>query len=174
MAAADFLSRNHDVTLIFFDHGTETSEQAREFITEYADRKDLPLEIGEIQSSKPTSESLEEYWRNERYAFFRKFPWVITAHHLDDCVENWIWSSLHGDPKVIPYFNAQVFRPFRLNRKQVFIDWATRHNVPWIEDISNQDTKHMRNYIRHELLEKCLVVNPGLHKVVARKVENRQ
>jgi tRNA(Ile)-lysidine synthase len=168
MAVVDFLSRNHIVTPIFFDHGTETSSEAREFLEERFGSK---LEVGHITRLKASSESWEEYWRIQRYEWFHSFDEpVITCHHLDDCVETWIWSSLHGEGKIIPYANRNVIRPFRLNRKSVFTDWCRNKNVPWVEDSSNQDVKYMRNYIRHELLPKVSVINPGIHTVVRKKV----
>lgn len=184
MAALDFLSRNHSVTVAFFDHGTETSAEAKEFIQEFVDRKNMVLHstpkaiktslaIGKIKRERDKRESEEEYWRNERYDWFNTFDKpVITCHHLDDCTETWIWSSLNGKGKTIPYRNKNVIRPFRLNRKSVFVNWCRRNNVPWVEDTSNSDTKHVRNFIRHELMPKALVVNPGLHKVVFKKLMN--
>ena len=171
MAVVDFLKRNHRVTLLFFNHGTKDSHDALEFIEKYANNNGLKLEVGEISREKSNRESQEEYWRNERYKFFNVFneP-VITCHHLDDCVESWIFSSLHGKGKIIPYSNKNVIRPFRLNRKQHFIDWCKSKGVPWIEDTSNADTKYMRNFIRQELMPKALYVNPGLHKVIYKKI----
>jgi tRNA(Ile)-lysidine synthase len=182
MAATDFLRRNHNCTLLFFDHGTETSTDSKAFIQDYISTKNaeyrstpnattLSINLGSISKSKEKGESWEEYWRNERYAFFQSIgEEVITCHHLDDCVETWIWSSMHGKGKIIPYRNRKVIRPFRLNRKAEFVNWCRTHGVPWIEDTSNEDTNHMRNYIRKELMDKCLVINPGIHKVIRKKV----
>jgi len=179
MAVVDFLLRNHDVNLMFFDHGTETSKDAREFLLDefvpnakVPEGRELTIEIEQISRAKKVRESWEEYWRNERYKwFYAHKKTVITCHHLDDCVETWIWSSLHGNPDVIHYRNNNVIRPFRLNRKQEFINWCRRKYVKWIEDVSNEDTGYMRNYIRHEMIPKALVVNPGLHTVIRKKVE---
>jgi tRNA(Ile)-lysidine synthase len=182
MAVADFLQRNHNCTLVFFDHGTETSAEAKEFLQDYVSDRNKKFSIenvvtslsvlfGEIMRAKEKSESWEEYWRNERYAYFHRLDReVVTCHHLDDCVENWIWSSLHGEGKIIPYRNRNIVRPFRSNRKAEFVNWCRRNSVPWVEDVSNEDTRFMRNFIRKELIEKCLVVNPGLHKVIRKKV----
>lgn len=173
MAAADFLRRNHDLELIFFDHGTETSHKARDFLESYAKNEELVLHVGNITREKHQRESQEEYWRNERYKYLHSFSenQVITCHHLDDCVETWLFSSLNGNGKLLPYSNQNVFRPFRLNRKRVFEEWCRDKNVPWIEDESNSNTSYMRNYIRHELMPRALHVNPGLHKVVMKKIE---
>jgi len=175
MAVVDFLMQNHKVNLLFFDHGTETSTDARNFITEKFTQREFSdgtrVEFGNVQNRKTKSESWEEYWRNERYAWFHSFDSpVITCHHLDDCVETWLWSSIHGNGKIIPYANLNVIRPFRQNRKTEFTNWARRKDISWIEDASNQDVKHMRNFIRRDLMPKALVVNPGLHKVVEKKV----
>lgn len=183
MAIADFLQKNHNVTLLFFNHGTDTSKDALEFLNEYVDRKNyefkstptattLSIKVANIANPKKKRESLEEYWRKERYNFFYEQDQpVITCHHLDDCVETWIWSCFHGEGKIIPYYNRNVIRPFRLNKKSKFVNWCRRNNVSWIEDSSNQDTSYMRNFIRHEVVQKALVVNPGLHKVVSKKIE---
>ena len=176
MSISSFLSRSHQVTMLFFDHGTSTSKDAKYFLRDFTDSSDkLTLKIGGIQREKLPEESQEEYWRNERYRWFHSFSVpIITGHHLDDCVETWIWSSLHGEGKIIPYSNKNVIRPFRLNRKEKFYNWCRRNHIPWLEDSSNSDTKYMRNYIRQELVEKCLMVNPGLHTVIRKKVLNNE
>lgn len=168
MAVVDFLSKNHKVNMMFFDHGTETSLEARNFLL---DNYSSMMHIGEINRDKKSDESWEEYWRNMRYEWFHSVDVpIITCHHLDDCIETWIWSSLHGKGKIIPYSNKNVIRPFRLNRKTEFMNWARNKNVKWVEDESNSDTKHVRNFIRHDIVPKALVVNPGLPKVIRKKV----
>lgn len=174
MAALDFLRRNHEVTVLYYNHGTEHGKQAEEFLASYCYTNRLPFITKKNSNSKPSRQSWEEWWRNLRYEFldeFKKRP-VITCHHLDDCVETWIWSSLNGLGKIVPYSRKNVVRPFRLNQKLEFEQWARRHKVPYIEDPSNLDTGYARNFIRHELLPQALKINPGLHKTVMRKVLN--
>lgn len=172
MAVLDFLSRKHVVNLIFFDHQTPASLEAKDFLSEYANENHIRMYTGTIQRRKEKTESKEEYWRNQRYDFFKSFmDDVITCHHLDDCVETWIWSSMHGEGKIIPYRNGNVIRPFRLTKKQMFVNWCIDNNVPWVEDESNSSDDYMRNYIRHNLIDKCFHVNPGLQKVISKKIE---
>jgi tRNA(Ile)-lysidine synthase len=175
MAVVDFLMKNHKVNIMFFDHETETSKEALDFLTTKYHPSRAPdsvrLFVGHIERDKERSESWEEFWRNERYRWFHSYNFpIITCHHLDDCVETWIWSSLHGQGKIIPYANRNVIRPFRLNRKSEFINWCRNKTVPWVEDSSNEDTGYMRNFIRHEIIPKALVVNPGIYKVIRKKV----
>ena len=171
MAVVDFLSNNHDVTVCYFDHGTEHGPQAYEFLAQYCAYNNLPMLVGAISRSKKPEESQEEYWRKERYKFLHSLNAdVITAHHLDDCVETWVWSSMHGEGKIIPYCNKNVIRPFRMTRKRDFQMWCDLKNVSHVEDDTNTDTCYTRNYIRHEMMPHVLRVNPGIHKVIAKKV----
>lgn len=171
MAVADFISRTRNIRCAFFHHGTPTSEAAHDFLGEYCGKRGWNLVVGRLVDAKPAEASPEEWWRVKRYEFLDELgAGVVTAHHLDDCLETWIWSSLHGTPKVIPYRRNRVVRPFLLTKKADLVNWAKRNIVPWVDDASNSDPRYMRNYIRQNMVHHALHVNPGLHKVVARKL----
>jgi len=173
MAILHFLSRNHEVTAYCFDHGTEYGKRALDFVAEMCARQSITLQRGLLQNTKPSDKSQEEHWRDERYAWFKTFDQdIVTAHHLDDCVETWVFNMLNGRDYTIPYRHANIIRPFRTTTKQQMIDYAARNNVSYVEDPSNDDTKHMRNHIRHNLLPPMLKVNPGLPKVIKKKLLN--
>ena len=174
MAIVDFLSRKHDVTIAHFNHRTQHGEEASKFVSSYCSENNIPMLYGSPRSQKSSKESQEEYWRRERYDFLSGLGPVITCHHLDDCVETYIWSSLHGTPKVIPLTRNNVLRPFLTTRKQDLVYWCESHNVPWIEDESNKNSRYTRNYIRNELMPHALHVNPGLHTLVKKIVEGKQ
>lgn len=172
MAVVDFLSRKHEVDMMFVHHGTETSEIAQIFLQEYSDKSGIPLTVCNIDVNVPKGTSQEEHWRNERYKIFHSVDGlVVTAHHLDDCIETWVWSSMHGTGKIIPYQNQNVIRPFRLTTKKDFAKWCTDNEVEWVDDLSNTDTKYMRNYIRHEVMPVVSKINPGIAKVISKKVK---
>ena len=179
MVAYDFLKNYHDVVAIFFHHGTTDSDHAEEIVRLFMPKT---LIIGRIQNKIRKGQSLEEYWREQRNAFFigvkyahfqqfAEIASIVTAHHLDDVVETWLFSSIHGQPKLIEYYNGLVTRPFLLNKKEELENWAEKKDVAYIEDLSNKDTSRMRNYIRHEMMPHILKVNPGIHKLLAKKVE---
>lgn len=171
MVALDFLRRKHNVIVAFYDHGTDTSKEAFNFLKKHCANHALPFVSARMISSKPSNHSLEEHWRNSRYDFLDRLDYpVVTAHHLDDCVETWIWSSLHGQSKLPLYRRGNVFRPFLLNQKKRLIEWAETNDIPYIEDASNDDTRFTRNYIRKEMMEHVLRVNPGIHKMIKKKL----
>lgn len=171
MAVLDFLRRSREVTVLNFDHGTEYSAQAAHLVAEYAQQHRLPLLTASCTSVRSADQSWEEYWREQRYAWFHSLSHtVVMAHHLDDCVETWLWGACHGYPRLIPYRNRNVIRPFRLTAKQDFAHWAEQYSVPWLSDPSNTDVKYMRNYVRSQLRPQAEVVNPGLAKTVWKKI----
>jgi tRNA(Ile)-lysidine synthase len=174
MAVIDFLKRKHIVHALYFDHGTEHGRQAKKFVERYCAINDIPLTLGEVNGTVPPGPSREAWWREQRYAFFDKFAGttIVTAHHLDDCVETWVWSSMHGTGKWVPYRRNYVVRPFRLTRKRDLELWANLNGVDWIQDDSNEDIHYTRNYIRHEMMPNVLRVNPGIHKTIRKKVHS--
>jgi tRNA(Ile)-lysidine synthase TilS/MesJ len=153
MVALDFLRRNHQVTVLHFNHGTEHGRKAEDWLTGYCMVNEIPMIRGDIG-----------------YDTIPPGHPVVTAHHLDDCVETWIFTSLRGKGRIIPYRRQHVIRPFRLTRKRDFELWAAMHKVPYIQDDSNEDIHYTRNYIRHKMMENVLAVNPGIHKTIAKKV----
>lgn len=176
MAALDFLRRNHEVEVFHFNHSTEHSKAAELCVREYVAKYDLPFQVRGISSQhKPKGMSQEEFWRKERYKWIDMFadthlP-VITCHHLEDCAETWVWSSMHGTGKIIPRTRGNVVRPFRQTRKRDFQLWANLNNIKYVEDTSNTDTSYIRNYIRHEMMPHVLRVNPGIYKTISKKVK---
>jgi tRNA(Ile)-lysidine synthase len=171
MAALDFLSRNHDVTVAYFDHFTEHGMEAKIFLWKYTQAKNIPFVCGELKGEKPKDQSWEEFWREQRYKWFDTADGiVVTAHHLDDAVETWVWSSMHGQPKLPEIYRSNVIRPFLTTPKNELFDWCVRHNVPWLDDTTNLDTKYMRNFIRHQAMPIVQKINPGIQKTIKKKL----
>lgn len=173
MVLLDFLlNANHrPKAVLYFNHGTEYGKMCSSFLKERCEQLNLKLIEGMITTSKSKYDSQEEYWRNERYAFFKNYECVMTAHHIDDVLEWWIFSSLHGQSKLIPYKRDNIIRPFLMVTKRKIKQWAEKHNVIFIDDPSNKDTKYMRNHIRSNMVDNALIVNPGLRKVLTLKIK---
>jgi len=180
MAALTFLANKpyRKVTAAFFNHGTADSANAQWFLEGYlpANYPNIKLVVGDVKDAvraqRVSGESPEEFWRNKRYEFLHGLNGpVIMAHHLDDCIENWMFTAMHGNPHVIPYRNKNVVRPFLTTPKSELTGWCLRHKVFWAEDASNDNEHYPRNRIRKSILPEVRKINPGIAKVVARKVE---
>ena len=172
MAILDFLSNNHDVTAAYFDHGTSFGEKCKSFVKDFCDSRDIEFVVGVNYNSCPADESLEEHWRDERYKFFRSFQeTVITGHNLDDVIEWFLFSSLHGQGKLMPYKNQNVYRPFISTSKRSLEDWCERKDVPFMIDPGNTDRKFMRSIIRNDMMPHARKVNKGIEKTFKKLVE---
>jgi len=176
MAVLDFLKNSHEVTVAYYHHGTEHGEEALDLVRKYCTLHELPHIIGKISRERKKEESQEEYWRNCRKDFFNNTlsGTVVTAHHLQDQIEWWIFTSLHGKPRLIPYSNQNVIRPFITTSKQELRKWCVRKDIPFLDDPSNVDRKYMRSIIRNDILPHCLLVNPGLEKTIRKLIAERQ
>ena len=173
MVVTDFLLQGRrKVRLAYFNHDTYHSKTAQNFVEEYASKNNLDLFIGRVKGSKG-KRSMEEFWRDERYNFFDRIDtkFLITCHHLDDVVETWIMSSMHGKSKLIPYKRSKnIYRPFLMTSKKIIKKYAERKNVDWIEDPSNERTDYIRNHIRHNLMPGILKINPGIRTMIRKKL----
>ena len=171
MAILDFILKGgHKPYVLYFNHNTEHGQVAEDFVTKYCQDKDLKLFTGGTELSPKSNK--EKIWSDLRYEFFSKFDFpIITCHHLDDCVETYLFSCLRGFQSVIPYSKGNIIRPFLLTEKSVFYKWCQDKNVPFIEDESNSCVDYSRNRIRHNIVPEALLVNPGLKTVVKKMIK---
>ena len=172
MAALDFLRRSHEVVVLHYNHGTPYAPKAEALVRAYCMKHKLTIVIGRCEEEMPAGVSKEAWWREQRYTFFTEATSspIITAHHLDDQVENWIFTSMNGNPFLIPHTRDQFIRPFITTEKNDFTLWCVRKGVPTINDPTNDDTKYRRNYIRHTMMPHVLAINPGIKKTIKKKI----
>lgn len=170
LVAAHFLKNNHNVTLLHFNHGCQYSDEIENQCRQRANALGLNIIVGRCEGERKSTQSLEDFWRRSRYRFLRSFDNnFITCHHLDDAIETWVWSSMHGEGKVIPKQDDKVIRPFLITKKQTFIDYAEKHKLIPVDDPYNREYDLTRNYIRANLIPHVYKINPGIDKVIIKK-----
>lgn len=173
VAALHWLQQSRRVSaVVHVNHGTGVfAEVSSEFVKRLCKLFEVPCDVL-CAPEVPPGENAEAFWRDFRYRVFKGYneP-VVTAHTLDDCVEELVFSNfVRGFSGVIPYRHANVIRPFRTWQRSSIIDYLGRHDVPYLTDPTNSDTSRKRSYIRHEIVPKLKELNPGLYKVVATKI----
>jgi len=173
MSALEFLVRGRrEVTVAYFNHATPHGDDAEEFLGSFCDRQKLPLVVDRYKHQDPLKKPTEASWREKRYEFLKglESP-VITAHHLRDAVEWWIFSSLRGNPSLISPIREDIpaLRPFIMSHPDELHHHFRKY--PHIEDPTNRDTQFTRNFIRHELVHRAERVNPGLYTTIRNMYE---
>ncbi len=91
---------------------------------------------------------------------------IATAHHADDRAETVLLRLLRGaGPRglaVLPPIAGKRLRPLlRAGRSDVLLHLG-RHAVPFAEDPSNRDRRHLRVRVREELLPLLRELSPGI------------
>lgn len=178
MCIAHFLLNGRkDFKTFYFNHGTVHGEKAEKFVRRWCEKNRVELEVGRLdeeQFSDRAWKGPQEFFRFARHLFFGEHSDynIILAHHLDDVLETWLFTTFHGDGKVIPYKMGNCVRPFLLTTKEHIRAYAERHDVMWIEDESNGSVDYNRNRIRHNVVPEVELVNPGIRKRMARMVRD--
>ena len=172
--------KNSLLGVVNINHGTEYGKHVDWLLDEYYIRQ-LGLNVIKfrIEGKPPKGESKECWWRDRRYEFFNQVPGngdIILAHHMDDCLEEYIMNTMvRGYADTIKYRNGRCVRPFRLWKKKSIVSYIMRQKpmVPRFEDESNKDIKFKRNYIRHKIVPEVLAINPGVYNIVARLIKSQ-
>ena len=171
VALLGFLCRSgRDVNAAFVHHGTKASSESLKVVEKVCKKLFVPLRMTTLSSVELQGKGLEATWRDMRYDFLDKSERaVVTAHHLDDAVEWWIFSSLHGEGKLIPRIRGNYLRPMLLTRKEQLVKFCKQRELPYYIDETNLLTDRPRVLIRNKMMYDCLEINPGLHKTIKKK-----
>ena len=151
----------YNFVVAHFDHGIrEDSKRDRGLVQELAKKYNLPFVYDQGNLGPKASEATA---RDARYAFLNKIKdsvgaeAIITAHHQDDVIETAIINLLRGtNRKGLTSLQSRsgLIRPFLGFSKNEIIAYAKAHKLKWREDSTNQDTKYLRNHVRHDILPK--------------------
>ena len=106
---------------------------------------------------------MEMWARRIRYKYFErarqnfKCDFIFTAHHMNDKVETILMNldkgcSIEG-LRGIPKENKFILRPLLEFKRQDIELYINKNNLPFVEDLSNNDTSIKRNLVRHKVLK---------------------
>ncbi len=160
----------------------EDSDNDQMFVADLAKRLNLPCYIAKEDVSayqKTHKLSLEEAGRQVRYAFFEKirtehhFDKIALAHHAGDNAELILMYLLRGSGTlglsgIPPQRDGKIVRPMLNISRLEIMNFLSRENLPYCSDNSNNDTKFLRNKIRHELIPILQEYNPNISQALNR------
>lgn len=170
MALLHFLSLSHknNITVLHVNHNESDSDVSETLVKSYCDSNYINFASKKLEVT--LNGNLEAQWRDFRYSYFDSVDQpVLLGHNLDDVVETWVFSSLNGQSKIIPYQRNRCIRPFLLNKKEMLLQYCSKNNVPFVVEQANSDPRFARVKIRN-MMPQLLEVNPGLHKMLANRV----
>ncbi len=137
------------------------------FCRDYCERLGVPCAVERVSVSRAGGESLEAEARAQRYAAFARQPadFIALAHHREDQAETVLIQLLRGAGlnglRAMPETRAlngpseagpRLLRPLLQVPRAALREYAAVHGLAWVEDPSNLQTHHARNYLRHDVL----------------------
>lgn len=148
--------------VIHFNHGTRPENEAEEnFVAELCLQWNVELHIKRfnLNLQQHNFENVAREARKKSYhQFIKKGYMIVEAHHIDDSFE---WSLIQkfqqgsfNQTLGIPLKSKSIIRPFMAFTKQQLKTYAKLENIYWMEDQSNLDRHHLRNYLRLEIIPK--------------------
>ena len=126
------------------------------------DNLGVPLSVKRVQVQPGAS--LERAAREARYRAFAEVTGagevVLTGQHRDDQAETLLFRLLRGAgvrglaamPAQRPLAGGYLVRPLLDVSREALEVYAHEHQLKWIEDPSNADSRFSRNYLRHRVL----------------------
>lgn len=170
------------VVAAHFDHRLrEDSVRDRDTVAAFAAARGVAFVsgAGDVRArARSARESLETAARAMRYAFLERAAAehgadvIATAHTRSDQVETVLMRILRGTGARglagIPARRGRIVRPLLSVARGDTHDYCAAHGVPFLADPSNEDRRHARNRVRHDVLPALRSVYPGLDSALER------
>jgi tRNA(Ile)-lysidine synthase len=134
---------------------------------------DVPLSVLEVTVPERTGEGLESAARRVRHKALADHhaDWILLAHHADDQAETILHNLLRGagvrGAAAMPEARGRVLRPLLFLARKFVEEYSRAHQLKWVEDESNSDTRYTRNFLRREILPAISSRFPGAGEQLA-------
>ena len=170
---------------IHIDHGLQSnSSQWSEHCEQVAKQLNIPFVSISVTVENIDSIGLEAAAREARYTALEQYltenDLLLTAQHQEDQAETLLLQLLRGaGPKGLSAMatefqlnNVDVFRPLIGQSQADILAYAHQHELNWIEDPSNADTRWSRNYLRHSVWPVISERWPSAARTLSRSAEH--
>lgn len=177
------MSQVPDISLraVYVDHGLQDASQwwgrhCREICSELA----IPYQAIPLNLKVPSGQSLEAYAREKRYAAFASLleegEVLLTGHHQNDQAETLLIQLMRGAggaglsamPMIAGFGKGHLMRPFLNFHRSALEDYASKYQLSFVDDETNEDLRYDRNYLRHQILPQLEERWPGCYGTLSR------
>jgi len=171
---------------VHVDHGIHAqSGEWREHCGRVCAELDVPLRTLNVDGVAAPGESPEAAARHARYRALAEWlpegAALLAAQHRDDQAETLLLQLFRGaGPRGLSSMPARaslgrgmLLRPFLDLARADILGYAQGHDLHWIEDPSNADTRYDRNLLRQSIMPQLRERWPGLSAVLARAAQHQ-
>ena len=178
MCLLDILkSLNKNIVVAHVNHKLR-KESDKEYLDLERYCRDNHIIFEGMEITKKPKGNLEEFFRNERYDFFKKIinkyqsKYLFTAHHGDDLVETILmrlsrgasFGGYAGFNIISEGINYTLVRPLIYLTKDEILDYVNSKNIPYALDKTNETLDYTRNRYRLKVLPLLKEINSQIHK----------
>lgn len=189
-------SLGHVLHVVQIDHGLrDDTQQVSAAMQAMASRLDMAWQRVDapITVDAPQLEAnarVARYVALERIAAQKGAAVIAIAHHADDQAETVLMRlargagvdalgamrserlAHHGETASGTGNEVRVVRPFLGLRRSEIAAIARDHDLVWVDDPHNDDRRHERNRIRHEILPQLDAIRPGASAGITRSARH--
>ncbi len=154
---------SQDMHAIHIHHGlNESADQWQQFCEAFCAEHKVQLTTRKVEVANQGS--IENAARESRYQAFAEFltadDVLLMGHHADDQLETFMLrllrgsgvSGLGGMPHSRELGPARLYRPLLGFTRPDIEEYVGAAKLQWMEDSSNQDLQHDRNFLRHHVM----------------------
>ncbi len=149
-----------------------------DFCADFCKKLGIPLTISRVEVNKSSGLGLEAAAREARYKALlaSQADFICLAHHQDDQAETLLLQLARGAGVKglagMAAVNTKLLRPLLDVSRSRLEAYAKQHQLTWIEDESNMDTKFDRNFMRHQVLPILTKQYPAIKQTISRSAQH--
>lgn len=159
---------------VHVNHGLADQADAwAEHCTTLCQTLGVELAVVSVAVPRQAGTGLEDAARSARYQVFARHPGpddaLLLAHHADDQAETQLYRMMRGAglagyagmPESRALGSGRLYRPLLSMTRHALRSMAEQAGLDWVEDPSNRDDRHDRNFLRNQVMPLLKARWPG-------------
>lgn len=152
-------SLDRPVEALHVHHGLSVhADRWADFCQDLCESWSIPLQTVRVDVDRDSADGLEGAARRARHGAYDRAEaeWILLGHHRSDRAETMMFNLLRGagvrGAGAMPERSGRLLRPLLPVGRSDIDAYANAHELAWVEDHSNADTRFARNFLRHTVL----------------------
>ena len=177
---------NERIIISYINHNLRNDSDIDEsFVSILGSKLNIETHIRHLNPNMmPKGASVESWARKGRYDLLKNImietgaDWIITAHHANDQAETILMNISEktglfglGGMKEI---NNNIIRPLLPFSKAYLMNIVKKYSIPYMEDSTNSNNNHKRNFIRNIVIAPWLAKDADLIEAIIKTANNFQ
>ncbi|MBI5786795.1 MAG: tRNA lysidine(34) synthetase TilS [Rhodocyclales bacterium] len=152
-------SLGRPIAALHVHHGlSPDANRWADFCRSLCDSWAIPLQVARVDVERGSADGLEGAARRARHQVYADVAadWILLGHHRGDRAETMLFNLLRGagvrGAGAMRECSGRLLRPLLDVGRAEIAGYATEHELRWVDDHSNADTRYSRNFLRHGIL----------------------